>query len=73
MAMQNQSSRRSFLRGLGTLLAKGMQGAFGFTGVKWQAALIVLAMSATIGVLASLAAVLFAPAPKATETPVAPK
>jgi putative ABC transport system permease protein len=46
--------------GLGVLLAKGMQGAFGFTGVKWQTALIVLAMAATIGVLASLVPALIA-------------
>jgi len=49
--------------GLGWLLAKGMQaggGAFGFTGIKWQAAAVVLAMAALIGCLAALAPALIA-------------
>jgi putative ABC transport system permease protein len=44
--------------GLGTLLAIGLAavgGGFGFTGMKWQAALFVLAMAAAIGLLAALA------------------
>ncbi|MGB7159760.1 MAG: FtsX-like permease family protein [Tepidisphaeraceae bacterium] len=42
--------------GLGWLLARGMAstGAFGFTGIKWQAAAIVLGMAAVIGLLAAL-------------------
>jgi putative ABC transport system permease protein len=43
--------------GLGWLLAKGMQAggaAFGFTGIKWQAAVIVLGMAAVIGLFAAL-------------------
>lgn len=42
--------------GLGFLLAKGLQagaGAFGFTGIKWQAAVIVLCMAALIGLVAA--------------------
>jgi putative ABC transport system permease protein len=44
--------------GLGTLLAivlAAVGGGFGFTGMKWQAALFVLAMAAAIGLLAALA------------------
>jgi putative ABC transport system permease protein len=43
--------------GLGTLLAKGLEaagGGFGFAGIKWQAAVIVLAMAAAIGLFAAL-------------------
>ncbi|HEX4797637.1 MAG TPA: FtsX-like permease family protein [Humisphaera sp.] len=43
--------------GLGYLLAKGLQAAggnFGFQGIKWQGALIVLAMAALIGLIAAL-------------------
>jgi putative ABC transport system permease protein len=39
---------------VGSGLAKGMQGAFGFTGIHWQAALVVLGMAATIGLIAAL-------------------
>jgi putative ABC transport system permease protein len=41
---------------IGTLLGKGIAqtGAFGFTGVKWQAAVIVLGMAVLIGLLAAL-------------------
>jgi putative ABC transport system permease protein len=42
---------------LGTLLAKGLSatgGAFGFQGLKWQAALVVLVMAAIIGFFAAL-------------------
>ena len=49
--------------GLGYLLAKGLQagaGAFGFTGIKWQAAAIVLAMAAVIGLVAALVPALVA-------------
>jgi putative ABC transport system permease protein len=49
--------------GLGYLLAKGLQagaGAFGFTGIKWQAAMIVLAMAAVIGLVAALVPALVA-------------
>lgn len=43
--------------GLGYLLAQGLQavaGAFGFQGIAWQAAAIVLAMAALIGCVAAL-------------------
>jgi putative ABC transport system permease protein len=43
--------------GLGTLIAKGLQAAggnFGFQGVKWQAATVVLTMAAVIGLVAAL-------------------
>jgi putative ABC transport system permease protein len=41
--------------GIGSLLAKGMSGsAFGFPGIKWQAAAIVLIFAAIIGLIASL-------------------
>lgn len=44
--------------GLGLLLAKGLEsspaGGFGFQGVKWQAAVIVLAMAIVIGLFAAL-------------------
>jgi putative ABC transport system permease protein len=48
--------------GLGTLLARGLAttGAFGFTGMKWQAALIVLGMAAAIGLVAALVPALIA-------------
>lgn len=50
--------------GLGWLLAKGLQsapgGAFGFQGMKWQAAAIVLLMAALIGGLAALVPALVA-------------
>ncbi|HWE92819.1 MAG TPA: FtsX-like permease family protein [Tepidisphaeraceae bacterium] len=49
--------------GLGFLLAKGMQaggGAFGFTGIKWQAAAIVLGMAGVIGLVAALVPALIA-------------
>jgi putative ABC transport system permease protein len=42
--------------GIGFLLAKGLEagaGAFGFGGIKWQAAAIVLGMAVLIGVLAA--------------------
>ena len=44
--------------GLGTLLARGViasGAAFGFAGIKWQAAVVVLVMAAVIGCLAALA------------------
>ena len=40
--------------GIGFVLAKGMRGAFGFTGIKWQAVAIVLGMAAIIGLFAAL-------------------
>ncbi len=43
--------------GLGTLMTKGaatVVGNFGITGVKWQGALIVLAMAVVVGMVASL-------------------
>ena len=41
--------------GLGMLLSKGMQSSgFGFQGIKWQAAAIVLGMAAIIGLFAAL-------------------
>ena len=43
--------------GLGWLLARGLQASpanFGFTGIKWQAAAIVLGMAAFIGLMAAL-------------------
>ena len=43
--------------GLGFLMARGLAlvaGGFGFTGIKWQAAAVVLGMAAVIGVVASL-------------------
>ncbi|MDB5304543.1 MAG: hypothetical protein JWM97_2092 [Phycisphaerales bacterium] len=49
--------------GLGFLLAKAMQagaGAFGFTGIKWQAAAIVLGMAGVIGLVAALIPALIA-------------
>jgi putative ABC transport system permease protein len=49
--------------GLGWLLARGLQAggaAFGFTGIKWQAASIVLGMAAIIGFLAALVPALLA-------------
>jgi len=49
--------------GIGTLLAKALQagaGAFGFTAIKWQAAVIVLGMAALIGLLAALAPAMIA-------------
>lgn len=49
--------------GLGFLLAKALQagaGAFGFQGIKWQAAAIVLGMAAIIGLLAALVPALIA-------------
>lgn len=49
--------------GLGWLLARGLSaggGAFGFTGIKWQAALFVLLMAAQIGFLAALVPALIA-------------
>ena len=48
---------------LGTLLAKGLSaagGGFGFQGMKWQAALIVLVMAAIIGFFAALVPALIA-------------
>ena len=48
---------------LGWVLAKGLEaggGAFGFTGIKWQAALIVLGMAAVIGLFAALVPALIA-------------
>jgi putative ABC transport system permease protein len=48
---------------LGSLLAKGLQAggaAFGFTGIKWQAAVVVLGIAAAIGLLASLVPALIA-------------
>jgi putative ABC transport system permease protein len=48
-------------RGIGYLLAKGMQsGGFGFQGIKWQGATIVLAMAAVIGLVAALVPALVA-------------
>jgi putative ABC transport system permease protein len=47
--------------GIGYLLAKGMQsGGFGFQGIKWQGATIVLAMAAVIGLVAALVPALVA-------------
>ena len=49
--------------GLGTLLARGLEavaGAFGFQGMKWQAAVIVLVMAAVIGWFAALVPALVA-------------
>ncbi len=49
--------------GLGWLLAKGMQAGgatFGFTGIKWQAATVVMGMAAFIGFLAALVPALIA-------------
>jgi putative ABC transport system permease protein len=49
--------------GLGMLLAKGLEaggGAFGFQGLKWQAALIVIGMAVVIGLLAALVPALIA-------------
>jgi putative ABC transport system permease protein len=47
--------------GIGLLLAKGMQSSgFGFQGLKWQAASIVLGMAAFIGLVAALVPALVA-------------
>lgn len=49
--------------GLGVVLAKGLEaggGAFGFQGLKWQAALIVIGMAIVIGLLAALVPALIA-------------
>ena len=49
--------------GLGWLLAKALQagaGAFGFQGIKWQAAAVVLGMAVVIGLLAALVPALIA-------------
>lgn len=48
--------------GLGTLLAKALAstGAFGFTGLKWQAAAFVLGVSALVGLVAALAPAMIA-------------
>jgi putative ABC transport system permease protein len=47
--------------GIGYLLAKGMQSSgFGFQGIKWQAASIVLGMAAVIGLIAALVPALIA-------------
>jgi putative ABC transport system permease protein len=47
--------------GIGLLLAKGMQSSgFGFQGLKWQAAAIVLGMAAVIGLIAALVPALIA-------------
>jgi putative ABC transport system permease protein len=49
--------------GLGWLLAKGLMaagGGFGFTGIRWQAAAIVIGMAALIGFLAALVPALVA-------------
>jgi putative ABC transport system permease protein len=48
---------------IGDLLGRGLQASpanFGFTGIKWQAALIVLGMAALIGVVAALVPALVA-------------
>ena len=47
--------------GIGLLLAKGMQSSgFGFQGIKWQGASIVLAMAALVGLVAALIPALIA-------------
>jgi putative ABC transport system permease protein len=47
--------------GIGLLLAKGMQSSgFGFQGIKWQGASIVLAMAALVGLIAALIPALIA-------------
>ena len=47
--------------GIGFLLAKGMQSSgFGFQGIKWQGASIVLAMAAFVGLIAALIPALIA-------------
>jgi putative ABC transport system permease protein len=47
--------------GIGYLLAKGMQSSgFGFQGIKWQSASIVLGMAAVIGLVAALVPALIA-------------
>ena len=47
--------------GIGSLLAKGMQSSgFGFQGLKWEAATIVLGMAAVIGLIAALVPALIA-------------
>jgi len=49
--------------GLGWFLAKGMQAGganFGFTGIRWQAATVVLCMAAFIGLIAALVPALIA-------------
>ena len=49
--------------GLGFLLAKGMQAGaqtFGFTGIRWQAATVVLGMAVLIGLVAALVPALIA-------------
>jgi putative ABC transport system permease protein len=49
--------------GIGWLLAKGLEAggaAFGFQGIKWQAATLVLAMAAVIGLFAALVPALIA-------------
>jgi putative ABC transport system permease protein len=48
--------------GIGYVLAKGIAstGAFGFTGIKWQAATVVLAMAAVVGLVAALVPALIA-------------
>ena len=48
---------------IGYLLGRGLQASpanFGFTGIKWQASLIVLGMAALIGVVAALVPALVA-------------
>jgi putative ABC transport system permease protein len=49
--------------GIGFVLAKGLQaagGGFGFQGLKWQAAAIVLGMAGVIGLIAALVPALIA-------------
>ena len=49
--------------GLGFLMARGLSavaGGFGFTGIKWQAAAVVLGMAAVIGLIAALVPALIA-------------
>lgn len=48
--------------GIGNLLARGIAstGAFGFTGMKWQAAVVVLVIAAIVGFVAALAPALIA-------------
>src|SRR3954447_14709856 len=47
--------------GIGLLLAKGMQSSgFGFQGIKWQGASIVLGMAAVVGLVAALVPALIA-------------